>query len=132
MDEQRAVTDLLYGPGIPMLGQEMPNDEAIVRVHEQFPFMAHCVVRDWIWLDLDMPELVRTELEKTGRQAVMLYAHRVVYDSNRRFEGGDWVRSTPLVAFSEGCFFRTLNTVYVLVGHGVRKRVDLSTVVKVF
>jgi hypothetical protein len=37
-----------------------------------------------------------------------------------------------LVAFTEGCFFETGNSVYVLLGHGVRKTAELSTVNKVF
>ncbi|MCY1559454.1 hypothetical protein D9M68_964970 [compost metagenome] len=58
----------------------------------------------------------------------MLYAHNVLFDSDRRFDVGDWVRTTPLVSFSEGCFFQTKNTLYVLVGDGERKRAEFNTV----
>lgn len=64
-------------------------------------------------------------------QPTMLYGD-VVTDSLGRFEEGDWVRSTPLVSFTQGCFFETHDTVYALLGHGVRKRAELSAMVKVF
>lgn len=132
MDELEAVTDLLYGAGTRMLGHELVDDEAVARARKLFPSKPFCLVRDWIWIDLEMPESLVSELRMTGRQPVMLYAHRVVLDSQSRFAPGDWVRSTPLVSFTEGMFFETSHSVYVLVGHGVRKRASLSTVVKVF
>jgi hypothetical protein len=132
VDELKAVTELLYAPGISMLGHEMSEAEAIARVRKRFPKAKYCVVRNWIWIDLDLPDLVREELISTQRQPVMLYAHQVVCDSQGRFDRGDWVRSSPLLRFTHGMFFETSNSVYVLVGHGVRKRASLSTVVKVF
>ena len=63
---------------------------------------------------------------------MILYSHSVLYDSARRFDVGDWVRTTPLVSFSEGCFFQTRNTLYVLVGDGLRKQTELSTVMSFF
>ena len=50
----------------------------------------------------------------------------------RRFDVGDWVRTTALVNFSEGCFFQTRNTLYVLVGDGQRKQAEFSTVMSLF
>jgi len=44
----------------------------------------------------------------------MVYAGHVLYDSARRFEAGDWVRTTQLVEFADECIFRTRNTRYVL------------------
>ena len=132
MGDLDAITALLYGPGISMVGHEMTNDQAISKVRERFPTRHYCLVRDWIWIDLDMPSEVREHLIDTGRQPIMLYAHNVVFDSLKRFDSGDWVRSTPLVNLSEGVFFETKNSVYVLIGHGIRKRAALSTVIEVF
>lgn len=132
MDDFNAVTDLMYGTGAPMLGYELSEDEAAARVREQFPNKPFCLVRDWIWIDLAVSDSVRLELERTARQPVMLYAHQVVLDSRCRFSPGDWVRSTPLIAFTDGCFFETSNSVYMLLGHGVRKAAELSTVGKIF
>lgn len=132
MEDLSAVTDLLYSPGTTMLGHDLREDDAAAWVRQRFPAMPYCLVRQWIWIDLDASAAVREELEKAGYLPVMLYAHEVVVDSQHRFEPGDWVRSTPLRMFSEGCFFQTRNTVYVLLGHGTRKSASLSTVVKIF
>lgn len=133
MDVLEAVTDLLYGPGgVTMLGHEMDDAVAVERTQERFPGKTFCLVRQWIWIDLEMPDAVREELERSGKQPVMLYAHHVVFDSVGRARAGDWIRSTPLVSFTEGCFFQSANTVYVLLGCGVRKSAMLSTVVRIF
>ena len=89
------------------------------------------LVREWIWIDLDLPDDVREEMSRMQLQPVMLYGD-VLIDSLGRFEGGDWLRSTPLVLFSQGCLFETRDTVYVLLGHGLRKRAELSAMVKIF
>jgi len=132
MNDCKAVTELLYGHGIPMLGHELSNEQAIASVSQRFGHTPYCLVRQWIWIDLVMPDAVLEELKRSGRQPAMLYAHEVVLDSQRRFQPGDWVRSTPLRSFTDGCFFQTRNTVYVLMGLGARKSADLSTVIKVF
>ncbi|MOA12725.1 hypothetical protein D3C78_1327430 [compost metagenome] len=115
-----------------MLGHDLSVADAVACVRQRFPAMPYCLVRKWVWIDLDVPAAVREELENAGYQPVMLYAHEVVVDSQFRFEPGDWVRSTPLYTFSEVCFFQTRNTVYVLLGHGTRKSATLSTMVKIF
>ncbi|WP_347909877.1 hypothetical protein [Pseudomonas grandcourensis] len=132
MQELNAIVDLLHGEGTTMLGHELSDEDAVARVREQFPRQPFCLVRHWIWIDLVLPDMVRDEFEQMGQQAVMLFAHQVVLDSRGRFCSGSWVRSTPLVAFSDGCFFQTVNTVYVLLGHGVRKSAELSTMIKIF
>jgi hypothetical protein len=132
MEELKAVTELLHGDGIPMLGRELSDEDAIASVRQRFVYGSYCLVRQWIWIDLVMPDAVLEDLKRSGRQPVMLYAHEVVSDSQRRFHPGEWVRSTPLVVFSDGCFFQTRNTVYVLLGKGIRKSAELSTVFKVF
>lgn len=132
MDDLEAVTELLHGDGIPMLGHELSDEEAIAGVRQRFGHASYCLVKRWIWIDLVMPDAVLEELKRSGRQPVMLYAHEVVLDSQRRFQPGDWIRSTPLFSFTDGRFFQTHSTVYVLLGNGVRKSAELSTVIKVF
>lgn len=132
MDDLNAVTELLHGAGTTMLGHECSDEEAVCRVRERFPHRSFCLVRDWIWIDLAMPDSVHVEFERTARQGVLLYAHQVVLDSRGRFFPGDWVRSTPLVAFTDDCFFETGNTVYMLLGNGTRKTAELSTVNMIF
>ncbi|MGK9066606.1 DUF6957 family protein [Stutzerimonas chloritidismutans] len=132
MDQLNTVHALLYGPGAPMLGHEATEVEIIARVRELFPGLSYCLVRHWIWIDLDISDAAREELKKAQRQPVMLYAHEVVFDSLGRFNKGDWVRSTPLLRFTEGGFFQTQNTVYVLLGHGKRERAEPSTVASIY
>lgn len=132
MDDLHAVTDMLYGPGQPMAGSAMTNEEALAQMRERVPLAEFCLVRDWIWLDLDVTEEQSALLEKTRRQPVILYAHTVIYDSARRWDVGDFVRTSPLCSFDEGFLFRTLNSVYVLLGEGLRKRAALETVGRIF
>lgn len=132
MSELSGVSDLLYGAGVPMVGIEISDDEAVERVRKQFRFSDYCLVRDWIWIDLDVSDEQRALLEKTGRQPTIVYAHTVIYDSARRWDVGDFVRTSPLHAFHDGFLFQTWNTVYVLLGDGVRKRAALETVGRIF
>lgn len=132
MDELNAVSDMLYGPGQPMSGSAMTDEEALAHMRQRFPQGGFCLVRDWQWLDLDVADLESAELEKTRRQPVIIYAHTVIYDSARRWDVGDFVRTSPLVSFDDGFLFRTLNSVYVLLGDGVRKRAALETVGRIF
>ena len=126
------VADLLYGEGMPMPGVEMAQEEAIRIVRERFPNSEYCLVRDWIWIDLPVSPEQLAALTRTQRQPVLVYAHNVIYDSSRRWDVGDFVRTSYLHAFHDGFIFQTLNTVYILLGAGVRKRVPLETVGRIF
>lgn len=130
MNELEKITGLLYGAGEVMPGIEMTMEQARDRVlaSDLSSFVPYCIVRDWIWIDLILPDPALEQFQAAGQQPVMLYSHSVLYDSARRFDVGDWVRTTPLMTFSDGCFFRTRNSLYVLVGDGVRKRAELTTV----
>lgn len=132
MSQQTARIALLHAPGTAMIGHQMTNAHAIELIAEGFPGRHFCLVRDWIWVDLDLPETVREKLNRIPLLPVMLYANCVVTDSLGRFDAGDWLRSTPLVSFTQGCLFETRDTVYALLGHGVRKRAELSAMVKIF
>ncbi|MCY1379952.1 hypothetical protein D9M69_677220 [compost metagenome] len=56
----------------------------------------------------------------------------MIYDSARRWDVGDFVRTSPLYRFDEGFLFKTLNSIYVLLGPGQRKRATLETVGRIF
>lgn len=132
MDILEAINELLHGEGVPMLGRDMADAEAISYAQSLPLLKPFCAVRNWIWIDLEMPDAVRTKIMSDGLQPVMIYAHSVVFDSAGRFNPGDWVRSTPLVKLSDGYLFETQNTIYVLIGQGIRKSAQLSTVIHVF
>lgn len=130
MNDLEKIADVLYGPGQTIPGIEMTWEQARERVEARnhSVWVPYCVVRDWVWIDLTLSASDLEQFRAAGQQPVVMYSHSVLYDSARRFDVGDWVRTTPLVSFSNGCFFRTRNSLYVLVGDGVRKRAELSTV----
>lgn len=115
-----------------MPGAEINHEEAGRLVTKRFPNSQYCLVRDWIWVDLDMSPEQRTEFGRTQRQPAIIYAHTVIFDSSRRWDVGDFVRTSPLHAFHDGFIFQTLNTVYILLGDGMRKRAALDTVGRIF
>ena len=129
MDRIKKIQDLLYGAGEPMEGTAMGVEAAAAYVRERFSDTPFCIVRDWIWIDLELVEMGIQMLRDNQLSPAMLYAHNVVYDSAHRYrEIGGYVRTTPLLSFSEGFLFQTRNTMYVLLGKGVRKRATLEVV----
>ena len=132
MKDLDSITELLYGEGISMLGHNVSDEEAIALAQRRFGHASYCLVRHWIWIDLVMPPSLLEALERDARLPVMIYAHEVVMDSQGRLKPGDWVRTTPMVSFSDGFCFQTRNTAYFLLGPGTRKSAELATVVKVF
>lgn len=132
MTELDSLTNLLYGPGEPMAGSDMPNEEAMAYANSRFPYGNFCLVREWTWIDLDVSTEQRAELAKTQRQPVIIYAHGVVFDSERRWDIGDFVRTSPLYAFEEGFHFKTLNSTYLLLGAGTRKHANAEVVARIF
>lgn len=127
MEKLVELSALLYEPGEVMAGSPMSKDEAKDYVRERAHNKEYCIVRDWIWIDLEVTEEERSILEKTRRQPVVIYAHSVIFDTARRWDVGDYVRTSFLYAFHEGYMFETMNSIYVLLGDGIRKRTSLDT-----
>lgn len=115
-----------------MEGSQMTDDEALKFMRNKRLNVEFCLVRDWMWIDLNVTPAQLAELEKTRRQPVIIFSHRVIYDSMRRWDVGDLVRTSLLHEFRDGFLFQTLNTDYVLLGEGMRKRVALETVGRIF
>ena len=132
VDDLHAVTDMLCGPGQPMSGSAMTDEQALAYMQNRRLMAGFCLVRDWIWLDFDVTDEQRALLDKTRCKPSIIYAHTVIYDSQRRWDVGDFVRTSPLFSFDEGFLFQTFRTFYVLLGDGVRKRADLETVGRIF
>lgn len=132
MKELHEITDLLYGDGIPMSGSKVGQDEAVRIVRERHPYAEYCLVSNWIWLDLDVTQEQRDELVRTNRQPAVIYAHTVIYDSQRRWDVGDFVRTSYLHKFEDNFTFRTLNTIYILIGDGIRTKTSLETLGRIF
>ncbi len=126
------IVELLHGAGEVMPGAPMSNDEAVNYVLARRSQAVYCIVRDWVWIDLDMGEAQSTLLQHSGRLPVIAYASTVIFDSARRFDVGDFVRTSPLVSFEENFLFKTANSIYLLLGEGQRKRAALTTVARIF
>jgi len=127
----REIADLLYSAGEPMPGSCMSDDEALAYAKQYFPDGNYCLVRDWRWLDLETTESQRLLMAQTRRQPALIYAHTVIYDSERRWDVGDFVR-TSLLHQHDGFHFRTLNTAYLLLDQGTRIRVSADAVASIF
>lgn len=123
------IIDLLYKQGQIMSGSEMSNEDAMAygRTHAHISD-GYCLVRNWIWVDLIVDERQRAELSKSGLTPALVYAHTVIFDSNRRWDVGDFVRTSPLQIFEEGFLFKTLNTTYLLLGEGRKAEASPQTV----
>jgi hypothetical protein len=132
MNELDSFASLMYGGGEPMSGSQMSDEQALNFMRDQRLNAEYCLVRDWIWIDLDVTPAQLAELGKTRRQPAIIFAHRVIYDSARRWDVGDLVRTSPLYEFRDGFLFQTLNSVYVLLGEGLRKRAAVETVGRIF
>lgn len=126
------LADLLNSGGAHMPGLEMSHDEAIRLTRKHFHWFEYCIVRDWTWVDLDVTPEQQAQLTKTQRQPAIILARTVIYDSSRRYDVGDLVRTSPLYKYKENFIFATLNRAYILLGDGVRKRATLETVAKLY
>jgi len=128
MSELDLLVSLFNGGGEVMAGSPMTDEQALRFMRDLRLHTEYCLVRDWVWIDLDVTPLQLAELEKTRRKPALIFAHSVIYDSARRWDVGDLVRTSPLYQFRDGFLFQTLNTDYVLLGQGMRKRAALETV----
>ncbi len=128
MTEIDSLANLFNGEGESMSGSPMADDEALKFMQNKRLHIEFCLVRDWAWIDLEVTPAQLAELEKTRRKPAIILAHNVIYDSARRWDVGDFVRTSPLHDFRDGFLFQTLNSVYVLLGDGQRKRAALETV----
>ncbi|MFZ3025053.1 DUF6957 family protein [Pseudomonas sp.] len=132
MKEFNETLDFLYGDGKPMPGAQINHEEAVRIVRERHPYAEYCLVSNWIWLDLDVTQEQRDELVRTNRQPAVIYAHAVIYDSQRRWDVGDFVRTSYLHKFEDNFIFRTLNTIYILIGDGIRTKTSLESLGRIF
>lgn len=122
----------LIGPGKVMCGTNLALDDVIARGRQAFPGRSICVVGNWFWLDLEAPRQVMHQMAGQSQQPVMLLALDILYSSSGSHRAGEWLRSTPLLTFTDEMYFRTQHIDYVLVGSGRRLALSLSTVLQLF
>jgi hypothetical protein len=131
-EEITEAAELLYSPGEPRIGSTDTDEVLIDLVKSRFPRKAYCLVEDWTIFNVDVTEDELGKIHAAGQLPLVLFAHNVRFDSQRRFDVGDWVRSTFATSFEEGFLFETRNTVYVLCGPGHEKSASLNAVLSFF
>lgn len=131
-DENEGADELLTGPGEPRNGSMGSYEILKGLVQALYPYKPYCLVEDWTIFRVDVTEDELKKINDEGQQPLIVFARNVVFDSERRFDVGDWVRSTFAVSFEEGFFFETRNTIYVLMGPGHGKVASLKTVLSFF
>lgn len=69
-------------------------------------------VKHWTWHDIDIDD----------EHIEVVKADYVLRTDNTRFNIGDWVRTSPILAFTHNCLCETASSFYILVGTGTRKK----------
>jgi hypothetical protein len=131
-DKNQGAEGLLGGPGNPRQGSIDTDEVLIDLVKALFPRKPYCLVEDWTIFNVEVTEGELQKVHAAGKLPLVLFAHNVRFDSERRFDVGDWVRSTMAMSFQDGFLFETWNTVYVLVGPGCEKSASLETIFSYF
>lgn len=127
-DQNEGAEELLDGPGEPRQGF-MDSDENLMElVQALYPGKPYCLVDDWTIFRADVTEDELQKIHAAGQLPLVLFARNVRFDSQRRFDVGDWMRSTFAISFEEELFFETRNSVYVLMGPGHEKSASLNTI----
>jgi hypothetical protein len=126
--EYKETAELLYGSGKPLAGSEDSDEALIELVKTRFPNKPYCLVEDWIIARVEVTEDELKKIHAEGQLPMVVFADNVIFDSQRRFDVGDWVRSTFATSFQDGFLFETRNTMYVLCGNGHEKSVGLKTI----
>ena len=132
MTNSSSDSELLSGSGEPRQGSMDSDENLIELVQALYPRKPYCLVENWTIFRVKVTESELRKIQAAGKLPLVLFAHNVRFDSERRFDVGDWVRSTMAVSFQDGFLFETWNTVYVLLGPGHEKTASLETIFSFF
>jgi len=125
--------ELLDGdPGVPRQGVVDSDEILMGLVQALYPRKPYCLVEDWTIFRAEVTEDELRKIHAAGKLPLVLFAHNVRFDSERRFDVGDWVRSTMAISFQDGFLFETWNTTYVLKGPGHEKSASLEAIFSFF
>lgn len=119
-------------PGVPRQGVVDSDEILMGLVQALYPRKPYCLVEAWTIFNVDVSDDELNKIHAAGQLPLVLFAHNVRFDSQRRFDVGDWMRSTFATSFEEGFLFETRNTIYVLKGLGHEKSATLKTVLSFF
>jgi hypothetical protein len=105
----RPINDGLLGEGgVELIGSQLPPEDLILAARKRYKWMPFCVVEDWVILDTILTDEEQSKVAAAGCQPMFVFAHKVVHNVQRRFEPGDWVRSTIARTFEDGYLFETI------------------------
>lgn len=119
--------ELLFGSARVLGGSRLEDDELIELATVTFTEKPFCIVRQWMLLDVMLPEFQEQEVKAQDLEATVLYAQAVVFDSNNKLQPGDSVLSDFQSDF-EDCIFESKDVLYILAGRGARKHVSAPAV----
>ena len=104
--------------------------EIIKYIKENLPDYPYCIISDWTWVDINLPEEAIEQIEKRGLKPCAIYANKVIEDeAGRPYEN---LRTTLLQGFHKNCIFQSRNTAYILLRPGTRVLVEYSVFASIF
>ena len=121
------LSDLLFGSARILGGSKLEDDELIELAADIFTEKPFCIVRQWMLMDVMLPESQEQEVKARGLGATILYAQSAIYDSQSKLQPGDSVLSDFQSGFEE-CIFESKDVLYILAGRGARKHVSAPAV----
>ena len=119
--------DLLFGAARTMGGSRLDDDKLIELAADTFTEKPFCIVRQWMLLDVMLPESEEQEIKAQGLEATILYAQKTVFDSKGKHQAGDSLLSDYQRDF-DGCIFESKDKLYILAGRGARKHASVPAV----
>lgn len=126
------VKELVKGQARSVTGTCFSSTDAKRAVTERYPNKAFCLVEQWTVFQAAVTESDLIKIRLAGHLPLFVFAHKVIEDSRRRFQEGDWVRSSMCISFQDGLMFETKNTIYVLMGDGHEMKASLKTIFSFF
>jgi hypothetical protein len=131
LKDDAVVADFVGTPSRSVHGFQGELESIVPLVQNRFPGKPYCLVEQWTVFRADVSQPDQKEILRRGHLPFFIYAHKVLKDSRRRFQPGDWVRSSMALTF-DGVMFETKNTVYVLVGDGFETTASLKAIFSFF
>ncbi len=119
MDNQ-LISDLLFGSGRLTPGSNLADRDLIKIALEEFQDQAFCIVRDWMLIDLLLPDDDERLIRSRGLKPTLVFATSKVFEHGDQNTNTQFLMSGFMLSH-DGCFFQTEETLYILAGRGSRK-----------
>jgi len=125
-------------PSIKLLAKELSatsidnqiTEAEIVQMASLCESNAHCIVKDWLIVNLALSASEATHFKAHGVESRFIYAESIIEDSKQR--GIEWVRTTLIKRKYSDYMFSTRNTCYILVGQGYRCQMTIENAYRRF